>query len=353
MSVSSSASSTPDLQRHVVRQLREPAEVRDDEWLAEGERTDRGAGGLSHRRRAEVDVDVRGGHQRPEARLVDVPRHLDTRPGKAETLQVPVDGEVRRLGADEQKPGLRHGSAQTRERLEQLRHPLALVEVAECRDQRLPHDVGGRNRGDRPGRVRDDEDRPLVAGGTYALGDVPRVHHHPTCVIEHRRRERQIDGPVLPERRNPLLHHRVSEKARSEATVTLEGIEIALGVTTGERDPGDEVMQDEVVEDDRAGRSSQCLDDPPVDLGVVADVVDGEIGPARRAFAATLHDRDVRTALELGQEERAVVRDPRSLGRHRRKQRELHDRSLSIARSQVTSSANALPRRPIAAASSG
>ena len=54
------------LQRHVVRKLREPADVADDERLAERERADRRAGRLAHRRRAEVDVHV--------ARLPSAPR---------------------------------------------------------------------------------------------------------------------------------------------------------------------------------------------------------------------------------------------------------------------------------------
>ena len=70
-SASSSCSSGARLQRDLVRQLGEPADAGDDERLAERERADRGAGGLAHRRRAQVDADVARGHQRPEPRLVD------------------------------------------------------------------------------------------------------------------------------------------------------------------------------------------------------------------------------------------------------------------------------------------
>src|SRR6478736_5173309 len=58
------------LQRHVIRQLREPADIADDERLAERERANGGAGRLAHRRPTQVDVHVARLHQPPQPALV-------------------------------------------------------------------------------------------------------------------------------------------------------------------------------------------------------------------------------------------------------------------------------------------
>ena len=55
-----------------------------------------------------------------------------------------------------------------------------------------------------------------------------------------------------------------------------------MAVAAPDREPGDEVMEHEVVQHDEPGRAAQRLHDPAVSLGIVADVVDAEIGPARR-----------------------------------------------------------------------
>ena len=47
--------------------------------------------------------------------------------------------------------------------------------------------------------------------------------------------------------------------------------------------PGDQMVQHELVQDDDAGSLPQRVDDPTVRVGVVADVVEGDIG-ARRAL---------------------------------------------------------------------
>ncbi len=106
------------------------------------------------------------------------------------------------------------------------------------------------------------------------------------------------------------------------------------------------------MQDDCAGGAMQRIDDPSVRRRVVAHVVHGEVAAARRALRAPLHDLDLGALAQSREEKRGVVRDARALGRDRREERDLHARSLAIARSQVTSSASALPRRPIAEASS-
>ena len=140
-----------DLERDVVRQLGEPAGVGHDERLPERQRADRGAGGLPHRRRAQADVDVARGHQRPEPRLVHVALAEDAVGGEPEPLQAPVEVEPGRGRADEEQSRSRMLGPDARERLEQLRHPLARVHVAERADQRLGREVG---RGDAADRAR-------------------------------------------------------------------------------------------------------------------------------------------------------------------------------------------------------
>ena len=72
-----------DLQRDVVRQLREPAEIADDQRSPERQRADRTAGRLAHRRSTERDARVAGSHQRPEPLLLDVVDPLDAVTGEA------------------------------------------------------------------------------------------------------------------------------------------------------------------------------------------------------------------------------------------------------------------------------
>ena len=142
------------------------------------------------------------------------------------------------------------------------------------------------------------------------------------------------------------------EEASDDPVVALHRVEVAVPVATADGHPGHEVVQDEVVEDDDAGAAAERVDDPRVRVGVVADVVEAEVCPARRALPPVrLHD-EVDPPPEGRDEERRVVGDPRPLRRHRRVVRDPHARSLSTARLQVTSSAIAFPALPNDAASS-
>ena len=49
-----------------------------------------------------------------------------------------------------------------------------------------------------------------------------------------------------------LVEHAVREQAAGEAGVALHRVEVAVAVAAAERDAGDEVVEDEVVEDDDA-----------------------------------------------------------------------------------------------------
>ena len=120
------------------------------------------------------------------------------------------------------------------------------------------------------------------------------------------------------------------EEAPGHAGLPLHGAEVALAVAPPEREAGDEVMEDEVVEHDDARALAQRLDDPAVRVGVVADVVEADVGVARRRLPAR-HDRDVEPLAQRREQELAVLRYSRPLGRKRREVRDLHASSRSIA----------------------
>ena len=69
------------LDHRVGGELREPADVADDQRLSQREGADRAPGGLAHRRRAERDDRVAGRHQRPELVLGHVRRGARLPPG--------------------------------------------------------------------------------------------------------------------------------------------------------------------------------------------------------------------------------------------------------------------------------
>jgi len=70
----------------------------------------------------------------------------------------------------------------------------------------------------------------------------------------------------------------VTEQAADNAALALHRVEVAVAVAPADRQPGDEVVEDEVVQDDDAGTSPERLDDPAVRVRVVADVVEREVG---------------------------------------------------------------------------
>ncbi len=119
-----------------------------------------------------------------------------------------------------------------------------------------------------------------------------------------------------------------------------------MTVAPPDRQPGDEVVEDEVVQDDDPGAPPQGLDDPAVRLGVVADVVETDVASARSALAAAARDGDLEPTAQRGQQQLRVVGDAGPLRRHGREVGDLHASSLSMQRSHVTCSAIALPARP-------
>ena len=132
--------------------------------------------------------------------------------------------------------------------------------------------------------MRDPPDRPVVAGLARALLDVARVDDQPVGEAQHLAGEREVLRPRLPERRDAVVEHAVREQASGEPVVALHRVEVAGGVAPREREPGDEVMEDELVQADDARPAPERLDDPAVRLRVVADVVERDVAPtgARR-----------------------------------------------------------------------
>ncbi len=101
----------------------------------------------------------------------------------------------------------------------------------------------------------------------------------------------------------------MAEQTSDDAVLALHEVEVPVPVATPDGHPRDEVMEDEVVENDDAGRPAQRVDDPRVRVGVVPDVVERDVGAARRLPRAAADDRDVESLAQRRQEERAVVGD--------------------------------------------
>ena len=236
-------------------------------------------------------MDVGGGHQLPETALVDVALAYETGTVEPEALEPPVEVESGRGGPDEEQCARLVSLPHRCERLQQLRHALARVHVAEGAEERLSADVGRRQIGNRERGVRDDPDRPLVARRAGLALDVPGVDNEAGREIEHLPREVEVLGAVLPQRRDALIEDSVTQQPPDDPALALHCVEVAVPVAAADRETGDEMVEDEVVEDDDARCPAQRLDDPAVSVGIVADVVNTEIGSARRLLRATL-DRD-------------------------------------------------------------
>jgi hypothetical protein len=322
-----------DLQRDLVRKLREPAHVGDDEWASGHERSDRAARGLPHRRRSQRDHNVAAGHQRPQAVLVDV-----VLPDDADevTLAEPgLEGEARSRRPDHEQAGVGMRPPDRAERLDELRDALRRRQVAEAADDRAPRDRNRRRPRPLPGWMRDPPEPPFVACGANALLDVARVDDQSAaglrCVLENLADERKVLGSNLPERRYDPVDDTVRQQPPRHARVTLHRAQVTLRIAAPERHARDQVVEHEVVEDHDARPPSQRFDDPPVRIGVVAHVVEAHVADGS---PPSRPDLDVEPALQSGQEQRAVLRDPGPL---RGKRREVIETQLIGARVRLRS----------------
>jgi hypothetical protein len=122
----------------------------------------------------------------------------------------------------------------------------------------------------------------------------------------------------------------VCQQSPDDAVLALHEVEVRVTVPPSDRHPGDEMVDDEVVQDDDSGSLAQCVDDPGVCVGVVPDVVEREVRPARSGLLPPADDRHVDPLPERGEQERAVVRDARLLWRHRAEVRDVHASSLPM-----------------------
>ena len=194
--------------------------------------------------------------------------------------------------------------------------------------------------------MRDPPDRAFVARRARPPLDVAGVDDQAGGEVEHLAGEVVLLGAALPERRNPLVEHAVPEQAADDAAFPLHRVEVAVAVAAADRQPCDEMVEDEVVEDDDARPLPKRLDDPAVRLRVVADVVERNVGAAARPRPAPLHDLDSDPLAQRRQEMGAVVGDPRPFRRHRAVVGDLHESRVSMQVSQVTRAASTLPARP-------
>ena len=343
------------LQRDVVGQLREPADVADDERLAERERADRAARRLAHRRRAQEDARIARRHQAPEALLLDVRLADHALVVEAEPLEPPVEVEAGRLGADEQQARSRMPGTEVRERAQHLRDALALVQVAEAAEERLAVDLRRLELGCGPRGMGDAPERPVVAVLAHECLDIARVDDHARGAVEHLAGERELGRPDLPERRHAALEDAPAEHAPGDARLALDRGEVRVPVMPPDRHARDEVMDDEVVQHDDAGPSAQRIDDPRVRIGIVADVIERDVGIRDRTRTPGPHHLDLDESLERRQQQRRVVGDAARARRQRREVRDLHATaasSRSMHESHVTARAISRPARPSVRASS-
>ena len=131
--------------------------------------------------------------------------------------------------------------------------------------------------------MRNPPEPPLVPGRPGAVADVARVHDQTAGLVEHDAREREPLRLGLPEERQQVVEHPEAEQAARDAELALHRIEVAAAVAAADRDPGDQVVQHVFVQDDHAGTFVQCIDDPPVRVRVVADVVERDVCRRGRA----------------------------------------------------------------------
>ena len=180
------------LERDVVGKLGEPADVADDERLAERERADRAARRLAHRRRTQQHARVARGEQRPEPRLLDVRLADHAFASSPSRSSRPSRSKPGRLRADEQQARAGMRRAELGERTQQLRDALVLVQVPEAADERRAVDRDRLDRGRRPRRMRDAPERPVVAVLARVRLGVARVDDHAGRAVEHLAREREL-----------------------------------------------------------------------------------------------------------------------------------------------------------------
>ena len=169
--------------------------------------------------------------------------------------------------------------------------------------------------------------------------------------VEDRAGERKAVGLGLPQKRQQVVEHAQAEQAARHSEVALHRVEVPPPVAAPDGDPGDQVVEDELVQDHDAGALAQGVDDPAVRLRVVADVVERDVR-VRRPLPRLRDHHLLEPLPERGQEQLRVVGDPGVGRRQRRVVGDPHESRASMHASQVIFSATALPASPRERASS-
>ena len=150
----------------------------------------------------------------------------------------------------------------------------------------------GLDRGDRdlPRRHRDPPHGAGEAELAHPLLREVRVDDDPGRGLDDPHRQREVGGAVRPQRLEQAVDDAVCEQPSDDALLELHRVQVAVRPAAGDGHPGDEVVQNDVVQDDDARTLAERLDDPAVRVRVVADVVERDVAAARGtpALLATL-----------------------------------------------------------------
>ncbi len=145
------------------------------------------------------------------------------------------------------------------------------------------------------------QSRPVVPGSAHVLGDVIGMHDDAVGAVEDRPGQWEPLGLRLPEQGQQVVEHAQSEQPAGDAELTLHRVEIRAAVAPPDRDPGDQVVQDVLMQHDETATLTERIDDPAVSVRVVADVVERDVGRGR-AFAG-LSEHNVDALAERRQQE--------------------------------------------------
>ena len=239
--------------RDVGRKLREPADVAHDERLPERERrgsrcpTSRPSsdGGGSRARRCPA--------MRPQS-LGSSTHPSRTSPSSASPSRWRRRSRSKPGEVDPTRSSVSSGCARRTSAVARRSSGIRLLELTTPKQPTTTPlaDALGRDARSRPGGMRHDVDRAVEAGCPRPIADVARVDDQAGGVLEDEGRQREVLRSRLPQRRNALVEHAVAEQAPDDAVLALHEVEVRVPVPAPDGHAGNEVVQDEVVEDDDA-----------------------------------------------------------------------------------------------------
>src|SRR5437763_14773565 len=124
-------------------------------------------------------------------------------------------------------------------------------------------------------------DRAAVPDRPHPLFDIARMNEQPRRQVQHLADEREILRSRLPQRGHEPVDDTVREQPPDDPSVSKHRRAIALGVAATYGQSGDQVVDHEVVQHDRARAAAQRLEDPSMPLRTAGDVADGEVDVPR------------------------------------------------------------------------